>query len=195
MFTWEIKEAISLLKEIEYMQGRPIRGQSLPEAFRTKVRKLLDCLCREGLLRVMDGTGCDPLYFRYTLCHPLQKITLCDILRVTGGTIHLSVGDTKEIYENYGMAGRRLGVMNDMVCHFLSEINLTEIVLPEASVDMSPEEVTNPPLEKTPGISLKKEQKPRLRREEKLRLKHLSKQLPKYPAKSLSKDRLKMITE
>lgn len=195
MFTWEIKEAISLLKEIEYMQGRPIRGQSLPEASRTKVRKLLDCLCREGLLRVMDRTGCDPLYFRYTLCHPLQEITLCDILRVTGGTIHLSVGDTKEIYENYGMAGRRLGVMNDMACHFLSEINLTEIVLPEVPTEMLPEEISNPPLENPKGACLEKEQKPRLKREGKHLPKHPEKHFPKYPAKPLSKARLKMITE
>ncbi len=165
MLTREIKETISLLKEIEYIQDSPVREQSLPAASRIKVRKLLDCLCREGLLRIIDGTGRDPLYFHYALCYPLREITLCDILRVTGGTIHLSVDDTKEIYEDYGMAGRRLGVMNDMACHFLSQINLTEIVLPEASIDMSSEEVINSPLEKAQGVYFKKKQKNRLRRE------------------------------
>jgi len=140
MLTREIKETIALLKEIAYMQGCPAREQSLPEVSRTKVRKLLDSLCRAGLLRIMDGTGCDPLYFCYALCHPLREITLCDILRVTGGIIHLSVDDTKEIYEDYGMAGRRLGVMNDMACHFLSQINLTEIVLPDAPTEIPAKE-------------------------------------------------------
>lgn len=148
MLTREMKNVISLLKEIAYMQGHPVREQSLPETSRTKVRKLLDCLCREGLLRIMGGTGCDPLYYCYALCYPLQEITLCDLLRVTGGTIHLSVDDTKEIYEDYGMAGRRLGVMNDMACHFLSQINLTEIILPQAPTEIPPEEVIQTSIEK-----------------------------------------------
>ncbi len=157
MLTREIKEVISLLKEIAYMQGYPIREQSFPEAFRTKVRELLECLCREGLLRVMDGIGCDPLYFRYALCYPLQEITLCDILRVTGGVIYLSVDDTKEIYETYGMAGRRLGVMNDMACYFLSQINLAEITLPQEDLtEMSPGEVIHTSIEEETEIPLKK---------------------------------------
>ena len=112
------------------MQGCPVHEQTLPEVSRTKVRELLECLCRKELLRVIDATNCDSLYFRYALCKPLQETTIFDILRATNGSIYLSIDDMKEAYDSYGIAGRRLGVMNDMVCYFLSQINLTEIILP-----------------------------------------------------------------
>jgi len=69
---------------------------------------------------------------RYELTRPLRQITLCDVLRLTNGEIHLCFEGGKDIYDRYGSAGRRLGVANYVTCHLLSEINLAEVVLPDA---------------------------------------------------------------
>lgn len=130
MLTYEVKEAILLLKRIEYGQGRLVTEQMLPEASRIFVRGVLKRLCDSGLLRIVDNVGADPLCFRYALCRPLSGVTLYDILRITGGYIHLSMDD-ESMADDYGLVGRRLNVVNDMACRLLSEIRLVEIVLPE----------------------------------------------------------------
>lgn len=130
MLTYEVKEAILLLKRIEYGQGRLVTEQMLPEASRIFIRGVLKRLGDSGLLRIVDDAGADPLNFRYALRRPLSGITLCDILRITGGYIHLSMDDEK-MSDDYGLVGRRLNVVNDMACRLLSEIRLVEIVLPE----------------------------------------------------------------
>jgi len=130
MLTREMKKAIRLLKEINYMGGYTVREQSLPESSRIQVRDLLGRLCCEGLLRVLDDSDSDPVNYRYELTRPLPEISLCSLLDATGGTMQFS-NDEKAIYDNYGMAGRKLGVANYMICHLLSQISLVEIILPE----------------------------------------------------------------
>lgn len=131
MLTYEVKEAILLLKRIEYGQGRLITEQMLPESSQIFIREVLKRLCASGLLRIVERTGDDPLDFRYALCRPLFSITLYDILHVTGGYIHLSMDTRESLSDSYGTVGHRLDVVNDMACRLLSEIKVVEITLPE----------------------------------------------------------------
>lgn len=133
MLTREMRGTISLLKEISYMQGYVVCEQSLPEACRIEACGLLDCLCRSGLLRIIEPLGEDQLCFRYALCRPLSGITLYDILRITGGDIHLSLNPCESLADSCGIVGHRLDVANDMVCRLFSEISVVEIVLPEGA--------------------------------------------------------------
>ncbi len=130
MLTIEMEEAIRLLKEIHYTNGYVVRECSLPETSRARVCELLNRLCCEGLLYIIDDSDSDPVNFRYALNRPLSEITLCSLLHVTGGMMRFSCDD-KEIYDTYGIAGRKLGVANYMVCHLLSQISIVEIILPE----------------------------------------------------------------
>ena len=130
MLTREMKAAIRLLKEIHYTNGYVVRERSLPEASRVRVRNLLDALCHEELLNIIERSGDDPLYYRYSLLRNLNEVTLCTLLPVTGDRMHFS-SDSKAVYDTYGMAGRKLGVVNQMVHHFLSQISIIEIILPE----------------------------------------------------------------
>jgi DNA-binding IscR family transcriptional regulator len=93
---------------------------------------LLDRLCSAGLIRAATENEQGVFCGRYELTRPLRQITLCDVLRLTNGEIHLCFEGGKDIYDRYGSAGRRLGVANYVTCHLLSEINLAEVVLPDA---------------------------------------------------------------
>ena len=120
MLTQKMIRVISLLKQVS----------NSCSAIADEDAVWLESLCRAGLLYRTGGgtnTSC-----RYALTKPLQQINLCDVLRVAGGEVILSFDEEKEIYDRYGAAGRRLGVTNYMACRFLSEINLAEVVLPDA---------------------------------------------------------------
>ncbi|WP_319504056.1 hypothetical protein [Bacteroides graminisolvens] len=132
MLTCEMIRVISLLKQI---------SNGLDATTDTKNGKdellmdatLLDRLCRVGLIRVASQDADKPL--RYELTKELREISLCDILRVSGGEVRLSFDDEKEIYDRYGAAGQQLGVTNYMACRFLSQIKLSDISLPTDSSD------------------------------------------------------------
>jgi hypothetical protein len=112
------------------MNGYAVREQSLGGSLRIRFRELLGALCREELLHVMDGSAADPVDYQYSLVRPISEITLSSLLHVTGGMMCV-VSDEKEIYEDYGIAGRKLSVANYMVRHLLSQISIAEIILPE----------------------------------------------------------------
>lgn len=130
MLTEEMKELIFLLKEISYMQGYAVREQSFPESLRLQARQRLDQLLCHHLLHVVVSSSSDSLFSCYALNRPLQEITLYDILLITGGHLELSLDQSKDLWSEYGPAGRRLGVLVSMFCHFLSEISVVEVVLP-----------------------------------------------------------------
>jgi hypothetical protein len=120
MLTQKMIRVISLLKQV---------SNSCP-AIADEDAVWLESLCRAGLVHRTDEDT-DTLS-HYALTKPLRQISLCDVLRVAGGEVVLSFDDQKEIYDRYGAAGQRLGVTNYMACRFLSEINLAEVVLPDA---------------------------------------------------------------
>ncbi|WP_321332223.1 hypothetical protein [uncultured Bacteroides sp.] len=127
MLSLEVLKAVALIKDIRY-------GISLSESRRahlltdTERRKLLDCFRSAGLVRLKDPAGDVRLPGSYELCYPLHEISLCDIMVATGGGIAFSMEDTDSIYARYGMAGGRLGVLNQMACRYLSEIRLTDLL-------------------------------------------------------------------
>lgn len=131
MLTQKMIRVITLLKQID----------GFPQVLCAEDAVLLDDFCRAGLVHRMgdnESTSC-----RYALIKPLRQINLCDVLRIVGGEVLLSLDDEKEIYECYGSAGRRLGVINYMTCRFLSDINLAEVVLPDSSLGERNEEQKN----------------------------------------------------
>lgn len=130
MLTEEMTELIFLLKEISYMQGYAVREQSLPEPFRSQAREQLERLLCHQLLRVVVSCPSDSLFSCYALSRPLKEITLYDLLVVCGGHLHLSLNDSTDLSVEYGPVGRRLGVLVSMLCRFMSEISVVEVVLP-----------------------------------------------------------------
>ncbi len=130
MLSLKVIKAVSLLKDIHYglsvSESRREHGLSL-----TEVRMLLDKFLSFGLIRLKSGCKCGIKLSSYELCSPLNQISLCDIAVATGGGIELSVEDSEDIYNHYGLAGRRLGVLNQMACRYLADIHLTDIFLSE----------------------------------------------------------------
>ncbi len=131
MLSLKVVKAVSLLKDIHY-------GLSVSESRRehglssTEVRMLLDKFLSFGLIRLKSGCKCGIKLSSYELCYPLNQISLCDIAVATGGGIELSsIEDSEEIYRSYGLAGRRLGVLNQMACRYLADIHLTDVFLSE----------------------------------------------------------------
>ncbi|WP_071145230.1 hypothetical protein [Bacteroides ihuae] len=131
MLSLEIVKAVSLLKEINYgLSGTESARKSPLSEFDT--RRLLSKLHSSGLIRLKAVKNGALGSSSYELCYPIYQISLCDILVATGGGIELSVENTEDIYNNYGMAGKRLGVLNQMACRYLSEIHLTDVFLSES---------------------------------------------------------------
>jgi len=130
MLSLEVIKAVSLLKDIHYgiSATRSRREHPLSEA---DMRRLLEKFLSSGLVRLKPNRIPDMRLCSYELCYPLYQISLCDILVVTGGGLELSVEDNEDIYNNYGLAGRRLGVLNQMACRCLSDIHLTDVLLSE----------------------------------------------------------------
>lgn len=131
MLTQKMIRVISLLKQV---------SNSCP-AIADEDVVWLESLCRAGLV-CHTGEG-ESASCSYVLAKPLRQISLCEVLRVAGGEVVLSFDEEKEIYDRYGAAGRRLGVTNYMACRFLSEINLAEVVLPDAPLGERNEEQQN----------------------------------------------------
>lgn len=139
MLTQEMIRVITLLKRIS--NGLDVTvGIMCSEDETSKNVVLLGRLCDAGLIRTVVPNGSGIVCHCYELTRPLRQITLCDVLRITNGEIHLCFDGGKDIYDRYGSAGRRLGVANYVTCHFLSDINLAEIVLPDSLLSISNEE-------------------------------------------------------
>jgi hypothetical protein len=128
MLSPEVIKAIGILKDINYSLDNA-ENNALHPLSDVASRCLLEKLCTSGLVRLKADKRTDLALSSYELCHPLDQISLCDILIATGEGFELCVENEEDIYARYGLAGRRLGVLNQLACHYLSEIHLTEICL------------------------------------------------------------------
>ena len=128
MLSSEVIKAIGILKEINYSLDN-IENNALHPLSDVASRRLLEKLCTSGLVRLKADKRTDSVLSSYELCHPLDQISLCDILIATGEGLELCVENEEDIYARYGLVGRRLGVLNQLACHYLSEIHLTDICL------------------------------------------------------------------
>ncbi|MBP1613713.1 MAG: hypothetical protein H6Q13_1161 [Bacteroidetes bacterium] len=128
MLSPEVIRAIEILKGINY---------SLNDAENKTLRPLLDissqCLLeklrKSDLIRLRSGKHDTLILSSYELCHPLDQISLCDILIITGEGFKISIENAEDIYTRYGVVGRRLGILNQLACYYLSQIHLTDMCL------------------------------------------------------------------
>lgn len=128
MLSREVIKAIEILKDINYSLDNTESNALHPLSDVTS-RRLLKKLYISGLVRLKADKRTDSELNSYELCHPLNQISLCDIMIVTGEGLELCVENTEDIYTRYGLVGRRLGILNQLACYYLSEIHLTDICL------------------------------------------------------------------
>nr|WP_320057798.1 hypothetical protein [uncultured Bacteroides sp.] len=128
MLSPEVIKAIEILKDINYSLDNA-ENNALHPLSDVLSRCLLEKLCTSGLVRLKADKRTELALSSNELCHSLDQISLCDILIATGEGLELCVENEEDIYARYGLVGRRLGVLNQLACHYLSEIHLTDICL------------------------------------------------------------------
>lgn len=120
-----VLKAVALIKSIQHDYS--LESNCTLNLSDSEVRRLLRRLSMAELIRLKDK-DCDASKITsYEVCHSLYEISLCDILVATGGGIELSIKDTQDIYSRYGLVAPRLDVINHMMCHFLSDIHVTDL--------------------------------------------------------------------
>lgn len=128
MLSLEVIKAIGILKDINYSLDEA-ENNTLNSLLDMDTRVLLEKFCKSGLVRLKAdnciGSGLDS----YELSQPLNQISLCDILIITGEGFKITVENTEDIYASYGAIGRRLEILNQLSCYYLSQIHLTDICL------------------------------------------------------------------
>jgi len=128
MLSLEVLKAIGILKDINYSLDHT-ENNALNPFSDMDSRVLLEKLCTSGIVRLKADKCTDLGLNSYELCHPLDQISLCDILIITGEGLEISVENTENIYTCYGVVGRRLEILNQLACYYLSQIHLTDICL------------------------------------------------------------------
>ncbi|WP_321480855.1 hypothetical protein [uncultured Bacteroides sp.] len=124
MLTSSTKKVIALLHEM-YYRHEELKA-NLFDYSDSSIQEMLNCLKQSGLI-CLRADGKDSSLSSYELSKPLFQITLLDLLMATGEGI-LPVFQNKEsIYENYGTAACRLGVLNEVTCEMLGKIHITDI--------------------------------------------------------------------
>lgn len=94
-----------------------------------------DELCQPDLLSRLESGGLIsrlPEHSRnrlssYRLVRPAREISLLDVLMATGEHLNCNSSLGEKFYHKYGTAARKLGVLNSVMCQFLSEIHLSEL--------------------------------------------------------------------
>lgn len=125
MFTSQTLSAISILHAISIAElGKPDLFTS-PDTC-----ALLDRLASGGFIRLMSGHPCGYLT-SYSLVRPLQGISLLNLLDALGESLNNVHYIDSNFYEHYGLAARKLGVITQITRTCLSEINVSEIPIPQ----------------------------------------------------------------
>lgn len=124
MLTPLTQVAISLLNSIAY----DTISDNLPhyELFINTVSELLKKLETGGLIRCINTEKPDELT-SYELLRPLQKISLLELLEVTGEHLNCNHPTNEVLYSRYRGAANKLGVINHVTRAYLSEIKLNDL--------------------------------------------------------------------
>ncbi|WP_321330973.1 hypothetical protein [uncultured Bacteroides sp.] len=124
MLTSNTKKVVALLYDI-YHQREP-SDTALCVFSDSSTQMLLSRLEKAKLICLRTGEDAN-LVSSYELCCPLFDITLRDLLVATGEGL-CPVFDNKEgIYDEYGAAACRLGVLNEVMCEMLEKIRITDL--------------------------------------------------------------------
>lgn len=125
MLTHLTQTAIGVLYDISFgeitSEVRPYTlcpSLSLPD--------LLNKLESAGIIRLIPGQKRGkPRSYRLT--RPATAITLLDVLQATGEHLDCNHDTCEELYQRYGHAARKLGIINQMTRTYLTEIKLADL--------------------------------------------------------------------
>lgn len=123
MFTTLTMSAVSILHAINIAEERKLDSLSPLET-----RTLLDRLTSGGFIRLMPGKPCDDLT-SYYLVRPLEVVTMLSLLDTLGEGLNSVHYLDSDFYVYYGLAARKLGIINQVTRTCLSEISISEISL------------------------------------------------------------------
>lgn len=87
---------------------------------------LLGKLESAGLIRLVPGQKRGKTR-SYKLSRPATAITLLDVLEATGEHLNCNHETCEELYQHYGYAARKLGIINQMTRTYLTEIKLADL--------------------------------------------------------------------
>lgn len=124
MFTSLTLSAVSVLHAIQFSEIRKLNSLSPSDTC-----TVLGCLSSGGFIRLMPGKPCNDLT-SYSLVRPLEEISLLSLLEALGENLDSVHYLDSAFYTHYGLAARKLGVINQVTRTCLSQINVSEISLP-----------------------------------------------------------------
>lgn len=124
MFTSLTLSAVAILHAISMVEfEKPPHSQPLSSP---ETCVLLDRLTSGGLIHLISDKPRGYL-MSYRLAQPLGKITLLSLLDAIGESLNNVHVVDSNFYSNYGLAARKLGVINQVTRTCLSEINVSDI--------------------------------------------------------------------
>lgn len=88
--------------------------------------ELINKLVAGGLIRLLPGLAPGSIY-SYELTRPLYRISLLELLEVTGEHLNCNHPTREEFYSRFGKAAQKLGVVNHMTRLYLNDISLVEL--------------------------------------------------------------------
>nr|WP_320059305.1 hypothetical protein [uncultured Bacteroides sp.] len=124
MLTSNTKKAIALLHDMYYRHG--YMKDNLCDFSDSSTQEMLSHLESVGLI-CLRTDGIANALSSYELCKPLSEITLQDLLMALGEGVCPVFENKETIYEQYGMAASRLGVLNEVTCELLAKIRITDL--------------------------------------------------------------------
>ena len=91
--------------------------------------ELLAKLESAGLIQLLPGKVQEDRkeILSYKLTRPIYEISLLDVLEATGEHLNCNHTTNEDMYMHYGVAARKLGVVNDMTRVYLKGIKLTDL--------------------------------------------------------------------
>ena len=125
MLSFRTQFALALLHDISNKNCCLSNHFNYPES--EKAFLLLQFESRHFIRRIADAPA--ELVSSYCLACDYASITLLDVLETIGEGIYINSPHTDNFYNRYGVAARKLGVINQMVRLYLSEISAIELPL------------------------------------------------------------------
>lgn len=123
MLTQATLTSIALLHDIA-QNSQEHRADSLFEGI--EPLEMINKLADGGLIRLLPDRACGSIY-SYELAQPLHRISLLNLLEVTGEHLNCNHPNREEFYSRFGKAAQKLGVVNHMTRLYLNEISLAEL--------------------------------------------------------------------